>query len=82
MNKERNLEIRKYFKNDDAILKAHGVLGNAPIYLGALVKVIIRERIIVMLDNGMSDMEIHKATGKSQRTVYRIRSEWVKDIAQ
>lgn len=78
MNEENNKDIRKYFISDEHVLKAKAVLGKAPIYLGALAKDIIRERIIAMRNEGICPKVVKKKLGVSLSHVYKVYRRWLR----
>ena len=73
MNEERNKAIRKYFRSDDDLLKAFRKLGKRALYLGAVVKTIIRERMAAAINAGKKDEEVAEKLGISSKTVQRFR---------
>lgn len=81
MNRERNIEIRKYFKSDDAILEARSKLGRSPIYINVLANIIIEERIFAELTPHLTLKElklIAKKHGISIGKVYMLRKLWLR----
>jgi len=78
MNRERNIEIRKYFKSDDAVLEARSKLGKSPIYINALANLIIEERVFAELTPTADLNAIAKKHSISLGKVYMLRTRWLR----
>ena len=78
MNTEVNQLVRENFKNDDAVLYVCSILGKHPFYPNAIKRIIIKERIVAMLQQGEKDDAIAKKNTVSEKTVYRVRKAWLK----
>lgn len=76
MDEERNELLRQLFKSDDHFLRACKLLGKAPIYPKAVKKLIIRDRIVQMLNEGVPCKEVAKAQEVSLSHVYDVYNQW------
>lgn len=76
-DKEFWQEIREQFKSDDAALHASAMWGNKLRTLFAVETIIIKERTVTLLKEGLSDTEIAKKVDRNPKTINRIRQEWL-----